>query len=197
MTGGPAHPNRLTDTEITMFRSALVALATIALGPAAARADQYNNQVRVQMFATALGNVADGFTLAVPLQTGGLRQGEYTTYTLTMNGSQRYRLVANCDNDCGDIDIAVTEADGREIARCPGDRRDGDLAVVDISGHPGNHTVKVSMAGCAADPAASASASSPGKAMRRPGRRPGVTDPGLFAYGSGAGRASPRTRSRK
>src|SRR5689334_8189436 len=117
-----------------MFRSALVALATVALVPAAARADQYDNQVRVQMIATALGNVADGFTLAVPLQIGGLRQGEYTTYTLTMNGSQRYRLVANCDNDCGDIDISVTEPDGREIAW---DRRDGDLAVVDISGHPG------------------------------------------------------------
>jgi len=149
MTGGPAHPNRLTDSEITMFRTAALALATVALVPAAARADQYDNQVRVQMLATAVGNVADGFTLAVPLQIGGLRQGEYTTYTLTMNGSQRYRLVANCDNDCGDIDIAVTELDGREIAW---DRRDGDLAVVDISGHPGNHTIKVSMAGCRRGP---------------------------------------------
>jgi hypothetical protein len=132
-----------------MFRTVLFTLATVALVPAAAHADQYDTQVRVQMLATAIGNVGDGFSLAVPLQIGGLRQGEYTTYTLTMNNSQRYRLVANCDNDCGDIDISVLESDGREIAW---DRRAGDLAIVDISGHPGAHTVKVSMAGCRLGP---------------------------------------------
>ena len=132
-----------------MFRSALVALATLALVPAAARADQYDSQVRVQMFATAMGAVSDGFSMRVPLQIGGLRQGEYTTYTLTMDGNVRYRLVANCDSDCSDIDISVTEPDGREIAW---DRRDGDLAVVDIRGHPGAHTVKVSMANCRRGP---------------------------------------------
>ena len=151
MTGGADPDNRLTDTEIIMFRTVLVTLATVAVTfvPGAARADQYDNQVRVQMFATAIGAVADGFSLAVPLQIGGLRQGEYTTYTLTMNNTQRYRLVANCDNDCGDIDISVLESDGREIAW---DRRAGDLAVVDISGHPGAHTVKVSMADCRLGP---------------------------------------------
>ena len=132
-----------------MFRTVALALATLALVPTAARADQYDSQVRVQMFATAIGAVADGFTLRVPMQIGGLRQGDYTTYTLTMEGNVRYRLVANCDNDCSDIDISVTEPDGREIAW---DRRDGDLAVVDISGHPGPHTVKVSMAGCRLGP---------------------------------------------
>jgi hypothetical protein len=132
-----------------MFRTVLFTLATVAMVPAAARADQYDSQVRVQMLATAIGAVADGFSLRVPMQIGGLRQGDYTTYTLTMDGSVRYRLVANCDNDCSDIDISVTEPDGREIAW---DRRDGDLAVVDISGHPGAHTVKVSMAGCRLGP---------------------------------------------
>ena len=132
-----------------MFRSMLAALAALALVPTAARADQYDSQVRVQMFATAMGAVADGFTLRVPLQIGGLRQGDYTTYTLTMDGSVRYRLVANCDNDCSDIDISVTEPDGREIAW---DRRNGDLAVVDVSGHPGPHTVRVSMASCRLGP---------------------------------------------
>src|SRR5690349_17389179 len=103
MTGGPAHQNRLPDTKTIMFPTFAFALATLALVPAAARADQYDDQVRVQMLATALGNVAGGFSLAVPLQIGGLRQGQSTTYTLTMNDRQRYRLVANCDNDCGDI----------------------------------------------------------------------------------------------
>jgi uncharacterized protein YfaP (DUF2135 family) len=132
-----------------MFRTFLFALATVALVPAAARADQYDNQVRIQMFATAVGAVADGFSMRVPLEIGSLRQGQYQTYTLRMDGNLRYRLVANCDNDCSDIDISVTEPDGREIAW---DRRDGDLAVVDLSGHPGAHTVRVSMAGCRLGP---------------------------------------------
>jgi hypothetical protein len=132
-----------------MFRTFLFALATVALVPAAARADQYDNQVRIQMFATAVGAVADGFSMRVPLEIGSLRQGQYQTYTLQMDGNLRYRLVANCDNDCSDIDISVTEPDGREIAW---DRRDGDLAVVDLSGHPGAHTVRVSMAGCRLGP---------------------------------------------
>lgn len=151
MTGGTA-PQPATDSEVLMFRSSLVALATLAVTvvpAAAAHADQYDSQVRIQMVASAMGAVADGFSMRVPLEIGSLRQGQYQTYTLTMDGNLRYRLVANCDNDCSDIDISVTEPDGREIAW---DRRNGDLAVVDVSGHPGRHTVRVSMASCRLGP---------------------------------------------
>ena len=132
-----------------MFRSILFTLGVVALVPAAARADQYDNQVRFQMFATAASTAADGFTMAVPLQIGSLRQGRYTTYTLTTDPNRSYRLVVNCDSDCSDVDISVTEPDGREIAW---DRRSGDLAVADFSNHHGAHTVKVSMASCRVGP---------------------------------------------
>jgi hypothetical protein len=132
-----------------MFRNILFTLGVVALVPAAARADQFDSQVRVQMFATAISSAADGWRLSERLQVGALRQGYYTTYTLTTNENVSYRLVANCDSDCSDIDISVTEADGREIAW---DRRSGDLAVVDLSGHRGTHTIKVSMASCSVGP---------------------------------------------
>jgi IS4 transposase len=132
-----------------MFRSILFTLGVVALVPAAARADQFDSQVRVQMFATAISSAADGWRLNERMQVGALRQGYFTTYTFTTNENVRYRLVANCDADCNDIDISVTEPDGREIAW---DRRSGDLAVVDISGHQGTHTIKVSMASCGVGP---------------------------------------------
>jgi hypothetical protein len=132
-----------------MIRSILFTLGVLAIVPAAAHADQFDSQVRVQMFATAIGSAADGWRLTEQMQVGALRQGYFTTYTLTTSDNLSYRLVANCDSDCSDIDISVTEPDGREIAW---DRRSGDLAVVDISGHRGAHTIKVSMASCRLGP---------------------------------------------
>jgi hypothetical protein len=102
------------------------------------------------MVGRLVGAVADGFTMTDPLQVGALRQGQTMTYTLTLDRSRQYLLVASCDTDCSDIDVSLSEPDGTEIVA---DRGNDDQPWVLIrGGHGGTHTVRVTMASCSAGP---------------------------------------------
>lgn len=133
-----------------MSRTALVAAAVVIALPLSLRADQWDAQVRLQMLGTAVGAIANGYTLADRMEVGSLRDGGTRSFTVNVRAGVQYLLVANCDADCDDVDLVLSERDGREIAA---DRRDNDLAIVAVpAGHPGAHTVTVSMASCRSNP---------------------------------------------
>lgn len=134
-----------------MFRrSFLAAAALVAILPASVRADQWENQVRIQMIG-ALGVAAShGYALRERMQIGSLRQGQWTVYDIDFSRSRDYVLVANCDADCSDVDLVLTEPDGREVVA---DRGVDDQAVLTIpSSHKGPHKLRVSMASCGRGP---------------------------------------------
>jgi hypothetical protein len=134
-----------------MFRRTLfVAAALVATLPSAVRADQWDAQVRVKMLRAVASAAPHGFGLRHPLTVGQMRQGQAITYDITFAPSTEYILVGNCDYDCGDLDIIVTEPDGRELVA---DRRFDAQAVVSIPpSHTGAHKVRVRMAACSSGP---------------------------------------------
>ncbi len=133
-----------------MFRTALLTAATVAALPTLSlAADRWESQVRLQMLAAVAVSLTQGYTLRDDVQVGSLRQGQSTSFTFTASEGQQYMVVANCDADCRDVDLVVSEPDGREFA----DRDATDLALVKLgSGHTGTHRITVSMPHCQANP---------------------------------------------
>ncbi len=134
-----------------MFRTALLTAATIAALPLTGFADdRWITDVRVRMLAAVFVNAPQGYALRDEMQVGSLYQGQATSYTFTAREGSDYMVVANCDSDCGDVDVVVSEPDGREVVA---DRDNTNLAVVKLpGGHPGTHRITVSMPGCRVNP---------------------------------------------
>lgn len=130
-----------------MIRTTTVALIAALALPSVARADQYENQVRAQMMSTVTTTASRaGYSLDGEMKVGRIRQGERYSYSFDIPTGGEYMLVANCDSDCHDVDLSLTETNGQAVAA---DRDDDDLAVVKVpAGHPGRHSVTVSMADC-------------------------------------------------
>jgi hypothetical protein len=129
----------------------MIAAVLAIVAPLALHAqDRWENQARGEM-RRVLNFAADrGFSLTRQYYKGTLKEGQYQDLTVTLSKGRDEVLVAVCDADCRDVDIALLEADGREIAA---DRDDSDLAIVQVpDGHPGAHRVRVSMAHCRVAP---------------------------------------------
>jgi hypothetical protein len=134
-----------------MFRRSFVAAAAlVAILPAAVRADQWENQVRIQMIGAVGVAASHGYALRERVQIGALRQGQSMVYDIDFSRYRDYVLVANCDADCSDVDLVLTEPDGRETLA---DRGFDDQAVLVVpASHKGMHRVRVSMASCGRGP---------------------------------------------
>jgi hypothetical protein len=150
MTGGRLAPNQ-TASEVTMFRRSFIAAAAlVAVVPSAVRADQWETQVRVQMIGAVGVAASHGYALREQVQLGSLRQGQAMVYNIDFSRYRDYVLVANCDADCGDVDLVLTEPDGREVLA---DRAFDDQAVLLVpASHKGDHKLRVSMANCRRGP---------------------------------------------
>jgi hypothetical protein len=134
-----------------MFRHALSAAALVATiaAPTTAHADRYDDQIRAQMIARFATLAVGGFAPTDPVQFGALRQGQVMTYTLTLDRNREYIIAGSCDTDCRDLDISLSEPDGRETAA---DRGNDDQPTIVVRGHGGPHTIRVSMASCSVGP---------------------------------------------
>jgi hypothetical protein len=135
-----------------MFRNALLVTATavaVAIAPSAAQADRYEDQIRAQMIGRFAAVAVGGFAPTDPVQFGALRQGQVMTYTLTLDRNREYIIAGSCDTDCRDLDISLSEPDGRESVA---DRNADDQPTIVVRGHGGPHTIRVSMANCSVGP---------------------------------------------
>jgi hypothetical protein len=106
--------------------------------------------VDLQMAGLALAAESVGYTAFDSAYRGALRNGAVDTLTLTLPADREHVIVAACDEDCADLDLQVAEPDGAQVAA---DRAFDDRPVIVLpAGHPGAHTLTVSMAACAINP---------------------------------------------
>ncbi len=59
----------------------------------------------------------EGFSELLPSYRGRLGRGQEMRFTLTLAEGTEYRLVGACDNDCGNLDLALFDPTGREVAQ--------------------------------------------------------------------------------
>lgn len=127
--------------------AALIALTLIA-GPTASAQPALRDYLTRQFDNQEPDNVDQGFARAVGPLAGMLASSSAAQLPLTLRAGQVIRVVAVCDQACGDLDLRVLNPRGEVIAS---DVRSDDHPVVDLSAEMfGQHTIEVSMIDCSA-----------------------------------------------
>jgi len=101
---------------------------------AAGQGDQqpdYRQQVYGQLAQAQQALAAQGFT-ALGQYEGGMPAGQSTNYQFNLEAGGDYRIVAVCDNDCGDLDLLVYDTANNLIAQ---NREPDATPVVSIAAH--------------------------------------------------------------
>lgn len=81
---------------------------------------------------------------------GSLNAGDESSFSITLEAGVTYFIVAECDNDCYDIDLTLYRDDGTPVLQ---DIEPDDYAVIRITPtHTRTYQVRPAMAGCDSDP---------------------------------------------
>jgi len=91
-----------------------------------------------------IANGGDGAVEPLQVQGGGLERA------YRLRAGVTYRFVAACDQDCEDIDIAISDSEGAELASNM--EADNPTSVDVTPGRSGPHKVRVWLAQCANEP---------------------------------------------
>jgi len=75
---------------------------------------------------------------------GTMKQGDSKTVPVTLNGAGEYSIVGMCDTSCGDLNIVLNNAKGKEAAS---DLADDDFPIVNTTAS-GSYTAVVTMVKC-------------------------------------------------
>lgn len=126
-----------------------MALAAAVLPPpAAAQSDVVSRQLSRVTARMAQNGYGESHTRT----RGTLRQGQYTTFDLSMQQGRRYAIVGVCDQDCTDLDLILYDENGNKI---DDDVADDDAPVVAVSPRwSGRFRVRVRMQTCSVNPCA-------------------------------------------
>lgn len=91
-----------------------------------------------------------GYTGSQVFNGGSLEERESGMLRLRLEGSERYIAIGLCDEQCKDIDLAVYDEDGFEIAS---DRQEDAIPIVEFGpGEDGAAVFRVKMVRCDAEP---------------------------------------------
>lgn len=138
-----------------MSRSRLVlGAAAVALG-AGLTAGRLQAQNYVAQLQGYLGQyqgefINGGYNVLGVFQTGGLAQGAAGSHTVNLTAGMRYAIIGVCDQDCSDVDLALTSPSGASVA--------SDYALDDhptlrfVAPMTGTYALRVSMATCRVAP---------------------------------------------
>lgn len=127
---------------------ALAAIGAALLSSAPAQAQSSVVRDQLQAFATAAAE--RGYRQQDEFATGSLDQGEAEEFELTLEGGKEYTIVAFCDGDCSDLDLALTTASGNDV---DSDFADDDYPVVEVEPRSdGTYNLRVVMAACSVEP---------------------------------------------
>lgn len=122
------------------------AMAFAAPAPAAAQP----NVVQAQLDSTVVLMNGRGFTQQDDFVTGSMNAGANEEFELSLDGGKQYVIVAYCDGDCTDLDLALTSAAGADVAS---DYETDDYPVVVVEpAQAGAYNLKVIMATCSQEP---------------------------------------------
>ncbi len=93
-----------------------------------------------------------GFTEVGDERRGSLNTDQTINLPLTLQESLEYRVVAVCDIDCWDLDLALLDSTGTEVAS---DFMDDDLPILSfVADATGEYQVEVIMVACGVEPCA-------------------------------------------
>lgn len=127
---------------------ALAALAAAMFAAPAAHAQP--GVVQVQLDSAAVLLAADGFRQQDEFVTGSMNADANEEFELSLEAGKQYAIVAFCDGDCTDLDLALTAAGGAEVAS---DMAGDDYPVVEVQPEQnGTYNLRVIMAACSREP---------------------------------------------
>jgi hypothetical protein len=86
-----------------------------------------------------------GLTATADSLFGALAADGEAQFTFQMQEGLRYMVLGVCDGDCTDMDMTLSDANGRVIVE---DRAPDDVPLLAVEGSAGTYTVKVMMAAC-------------------------------------------------
>lgn len=93
---------------------------------------------------------AKGFVRSHEAGVGALGANQNEDTWLNLTAGHSYALVAVCDDDCTDVDMALLDTDGRAVDK---DVDDGDVAFLTyVPSVTGRHWIRVRIAACSAEP---------------------------------------------
>lgn len=126
----------------------VTAMASIAMlcVVAVAIAQDWEEQVADQI-AAIHDEIASDFDYASDMVIGETAAGESTMFSMDVSDGAQYIIVAVCDYECGDVDLAVYDAEEDQAAA---DLEYDDYPMVAFQG-AGEYYVEVIMTDCAAD----------------------------------------------
>lgn len=137
------------NTKLLGTLAAITAISgSLFLAPTAVRADnsQYVYEVGNQLERALLASGLGGYTLTHEPFIDALDQGRSDYITLNLRAGTSYGMVAVCDRDCQDLDIALYDERGNLIAS---DLGDDDIPAITINpSRSGTYQVRVDMASC-------------------------------------------------
>jgi hypothetical protein len=129
---------------------AAAALALIAAGPAAAFDDQWAQQVKSYMDATAKPFFDRGYHYGPFSYAGSLRDKGSERLTLRLGAGVTSQIMGGCDKDCTDLDLVLYDSAGNQI---DSDVQADDYPIVSVKpAGDAVYTLEVRMAKCAAEP---------------------------------------------
>ena len=133
---------------LTFAVAAVAALVTT--GAAVAQSAEYNRQLDVQLREARQLYLPAGQRLVRGPLGGSLEQGGSINYTFQFTRGVRYTVLGVCDNDCTDLDMVMTDPQGRQVAE---DVLTDDKPVNSVTAAvSGRYRVRVSMASCSTEP---------------------------------------------
>lgn len=128
--------------------SSFVSLVLVAALPwlgIVAPAQSWEDQVADQI-AAIHAEIASDFEYASDMVIGELEPGDADGFSMNVSGNAEYIIIAVCDTDCGDLDMAVYDADEDEAAA---DIEMDDYPMIAFQGE-GEYFVEVLMTDCQA-----------------------------------------------
>lgn len=109
--------------------------------------DTYTMQVVEQLATTSVRYTDAGFTL-LDAASDRLYTSDWYEHTIYLQAGQEYRIAGACDGDCRDMDLALYDEQGREVAR---DTQRDDRPVVTVRPRrDGEYTLAVAIPDCRA-----------------------------------------------
>lgn len=131
----------------------LPVIALAAFGAAllfAAPAHAQPNVVQNQLDSAAVLLTNAGYQQQDDFVTGSMDANAGEDFEVTLEAGREYAIIGFCDNDCSDLDLVLTDADGDMV---DSDVAGDDYPVVEVEpGRNGTYNLRVVMAACSVEP---------------------------------------------
>ena len=133
-----------------VLRFITVIAAVFGVSTADAQGDPWYTQVQTLLTADADELASYDVTLSHEVMYGSLNDGDWTSFTARLEAGTTYYILAECDEDCYDLDLKLYRADGTLVLQ---DIGIDEYAVLRITPtQTRTYQIQPIMAGCERNP---------------------------------------------